>query len=87
MNNQGEKQDITRKLPAIEFLRTSGAIGLFIPPPPRGYVEVLAREFNVSKPTVSSALSGQSMTRQAIIIRKRYMEKYIEPYLKSESVG
>lgn len=81
MNNQEEKQDNTRKLPAIEFLRTSGAIDLFIPPPPRGYVEVLAREFNVSKPTVSSALSGQSMTRQAIVIRKRYMEKYIDPYL------
>ena len=82
MDNQEKEQAITRELPAIEFLRTSDASGRFVPPPPRGYVEVLAREFNASTRAVSMALSGQSMTRQAILIRNRFMEKYIDPYLK-----
>ena len=84
MDNQEKKQAITRELPAIEFLRTSGASGRYVPPPPRGYVEVLAREFNASTRAVSLALSGQSMTRQAILIRNRFMEKYIDPYLNAE---
>lgn len=82
MDNQGKEQVSTREMPAVEFLQSSGATGRFVPPPPRGYVEVLAREFNASTRAVSMALQGQTMTRQAIQIRNKYMQKYVEPYLK-----
>ena len=81
MNNDQEMQAQVRKMPAVEFLKSSGATDRFVPPPPRGYVEVLAREFDASTRAVSMALQGQTMTRQAIQIRNRYMQKYVEPYL------
>ena len=81
MDNQLNENVITREMPAVEFLQSSGATGRFVPPPPRGYVEVLAREFNASTRAVSMALQGQTMTRQAIQIRNKYMQKYVEPYL------
>lgn len=81
MNNDEKTQVPMKKMPAVEFLKSSGATGRFVPPPPRGYVEVLAREFNASTRAVSMALQGQTMTRQAIQIRDMYMQKYVEPYL------
>lgn len=81
MNNQVNEQAVTREMPAVDFLKTSGVSGRFVPPPPRGYVEVLAREFNASTRAVSMALQGLTMTRQAIQIRDVYMKKYVEPYL------
>lgn len=81
MNNDEKTQAPVKNMPAVEFLQSSGANGRFVPPPPRGYVEVLAREFNASTRAVSMALQGQTMTRQAIQIRNKYMEKYVEPYL------
>lgn len=82
MNNDEKTQAQVKNMPAVEFLQSSGATGRFVPPPPRGYVEVLAREFNASTRAVSMALQGQTMTRQAIQIRNKYMQKYVEPYLK-----
>lgn len=81
MNNDEKTQAPVKNMPAVEFLQSSGANGRFVPPPPRGYVEVLAREFNASTRAVSMALQGQTMTRQAIQIRNKYMQKYVEPYL------
>lgn len=81
MNNDEKTQAPVRNMPAVEFLKAVGATGRFVPPPPRGYVEVLAREFNASTRAVSMALQGQTMTRQAIQIRNKYMQKYVEPYL------
>ena len=81
MNNDEKSQAPMKKMPAVEFLKSSGVTDRFVPPPPRGYVEVLAREFNASTRAASMALQGQTMTRQAIMIRKRYMEKYVKPYL------
>jgi len=82
MNNDEKTQAPVKNMPAVEFLKSSGATGRFVPPPPRGYVEVLAREFNASTRAVSMALQGQTMTRLAIQIRNKYMQKYVEPYLK-----
>ena len=81
MNNDEKTQAPGKNMPAVEFLKSAGATGRFVPPPPRGYVEVLAREFNASTRAVSMALQGQTMTRQAIQIRNKYMQKYVEPYL------
>lgn len=81
MNNDEKTQAQVKNMPAVEFLQSSGATGRFVPPPPRGYVEVLAREFNASTRAVSMALQGQTMTRLAIQIRNKYMQKYVEPYL------
>ena len=81
MANQQKEQAVTREMPAVEFLRSSGVNGRFVPPPPRGYVETLAREFSASTRAVTMALQGQTMTRQAIQIRDKYMQKYVEPYL------
>ena len=81
-NTIQNEQANTKEVSAVEFLQSAGLGGKFVPPPPRGYVEVLAREFNASTRAVSMALQGVTMTRQAIMIRKRYMEKYIQPYLK-----
>lgn len=81
MNKDEKTQAQVKNMPAVEFLKSSGAAGRFVPPPPRGYVEVLAREFNASTRAVSMALQGQTMTRQAIQIRNKYMQKYVEPYL------
>lgn len=82
MENIEKEQERNKETTAVEFLQSAGLGGTFVPPPPRGYVEVLAREFNASTRAVSMALQGVTMTRQAIMIRKRYMEKYIQPYLK-----
>ena len=82
MNNDEKTQAPVKNMPAVEFLKSSGVTDRFVPPPPRGYVEVLAREFDASTRAVSMALQGQTMTRQAIQIRNRFMEKYIDPYLK-----
>lgn len=81
MNNDEKTHAPMKNMPAVEFLKSSGATGRFVPPPPRGYVEVLAREFNVSTRAVSMALQGLTMTRLAIQIRNKYMQKYVEPYL------
>jgi len=82
MDNIQKDLGMYKEASAVEFLQSAGLGGKFVPPPPRGYVEVLAREFNVSTRAVSMALQGVTMTRLAIVIRKRYMEKYIQPYLK-----
>ncbi len=82
MKNSQNEQVNTQEVSAVEFLKMAGLGGEFVPPPPRGYVEVLAREFDASTRAVTMALKGITMTRQAIMIRKRYMEKYILPYLK-----
>ena len=55
--------------------------GKFVPPPPSGYVTLLAREANVDVRTVTNALYGRTLSRKALQIRKAYMEKYVEPYL------
>ena len=81
MNNDEKTQAPMKKMPAVEFLKSSGATDQFVPPPPRGYVEVLAREFDASTRAVSMALQGQTMTRLAIQIRNKYMQKYVKPYL------
>lgn len=81
MNNDEKTHAPVKNMPAVEFLKSSGVTGRFVPPPPRGYVEILAREFNASTRAVSMALQGQTMTRQAIQIRNKYMQKYVEPYL------
>ena len=82
MDNMQKEQEKNKEATAVEFLQSAGIGGVFVPPPPRGYVEVLAREFDASTRAVSMALQGVTMTRQAIMIRKRYMEKYVQPYLK-----
>lgn len=53
----------------------------FVPPPPSGYVTLLAREFDVDVRTVTNALQGKTLSRKAMQIRKAYMDKYIQPYL------
>ena len=71
MENTEKEQEKNKKVSAVEFLQSAGLDSNFVPPPPRGYVEVLAREFNASTRAVSMALQGVTMTRQAIMIRKR----------------
>jgi len=78
MNNDQKMQVST---PATKVLQDAGIEGKFVPPPPRGYVEILARELNTTTRTVSTALNDGVMTYKAMMIRKKYMEKYVEPYL------
>jgi len=55
--------------------------GRFVPPPPPGYVTLLAREAGVDVRTVTNALQGKTLSRKALQIRQAYMKKYVEPYL------
>ena len=71
MSNKNEK------LQAQDLVQS----GRFVPPPPSGYVQLLAREFDVDVRTVTHALRDQTVSRIAINIRRAYMKKYIEPYL------
>lgn len=82
IDNMQKEQEKNKEVSAVEFLQSAGLGGTFVPPPPRGYVEVLAREFDASTRAVTMALKGITMTRQAIMIRNRYMEKYVQPHLK-----
>ncbi len=81
MDNQEGKQVNAKEMPAIKLAETIQATGKFVPPPPRGYVELLAREMECSTRAVTMALNGDALTYRAAMIRKRYMEKYVQPYL------
>ena len=81
MENESILPGKEKVIPATQFLKENVTDGKFVPPPPRGYVEILARENNVSARTVTLALQGGTLSRSAILIRKAYMKKYIEPYL------
>ena len=81
MENESILTGKEKVIPATQFLKENVTDGKFVPPPPRGYVEILARENNVSARTVTLALQGGTLSRSAILIRKAYMKKYIEPYL------
>jgi len=65
---------------ATQFVNQN-LIARFVPPPPRGYIKELASEFSVSERTVQLALQDKASIRNSLIIRKRYMEKYVQPYL------
>ncbi len=57
---------------------------LFIPPPPTGFVKQLESELKVSRQTVNRALYKGMISRNAELIRKRYYELYVKPYLPQE---
>lgn len=70
-------EEKVQNLQAPELMQS----GTFVPPPPPGYVTLLAREVGVDVRTVTNALQGKTLSRKALQIRKAYMEKYVEPYL------
>lgn len=70
-------EEKSQTLQAPELVQT----GRFVPPPPSGYVTLLAREVGVDVRTVTNALYGRTLSRKALQIRKAYMDKYVEPYL------